>query len=170
MSTLLLVDIQNDFCPGGVLATRDGDRVARRAAELIAGGSYDAVIATQDWHIDPGEHFVTWPPHCRAESHGAQLHPAIPREKIDALFHKGAYSDGYSGFDNTGLAKWLRSHGVTSLDVVGIAADHCVRATVLDALGEGFSVRVLRDIIAAVDDRAGEAALADMRDAGAIIA
>lgn len=190
---LVLVDIQNDFCEGGSLAVEGGAAVAARAAERVladrdgASAEYAAVVATADWHHDPGEHWArddepdfttTWPVHCAAGTPGAEFHPslapALPH--VDAVFRKGAREAAYSGFEGTasdgvtGLADWLRGRGVTDLDVGGIATDHCVRATVLDALRAGFTVRLLTDTIAGVAPQTTEAALAEMVDAGATTA
>ncbi|MBX8996216.1 nicotinamidase [Corynebacterium testudinoris] len=180
-TALIVVDVQNDFCPGGSLATDQGAEVAALIAEHVArhGERYSHVVATQDWHIDPGSHFDTWPVHCVAGTPGAELHPALNTTLIDAFFRKGAHSAAYSGFEGAaeggegaaeggeGLAQWLRQRGVDKLDVVGIATDHCVRATVLDGLDEGFEVRVLTDLCAAVDKQRGDAAFAEMVGSGA---
>ena len=183
---LLIVDVQNDFCPGGSLATAKGDEVAAAIAKLLAdpeqSGAYAHVVATQDWHIDPGAHFSdnpdfidSWPVHCVADSEGAQLRKPLTSETIDRFFRKGAYTAAYSGFegaDETGtlLADWLRTAGVDAVDVCGIATDHCVRATVLDACADGFNTRVLADLCAPVDEARGEAALETMQAAGAQLA
>jgi len=185
---LLVVDVQNDFCPGGALGTERGDEVAEKIAELIKarsdrGGDYSHILATQDWHIDPGTHFSanpdfvdTWPVHCVADSEGAALRSPIANVAFDEYFRKGEYEAAYSGFEgastseNALLADWLRARGVNDLDVVGIATDHCVRATVLDGLKEGFRVRVIADMCSPVDDARGAAALDEMQDAGAKIA
>ena len=184
-TALLIVDVQNDFCPGGALATARGDEVATRIAELIADGQareYDYVVATQDWHIDPGAHFSetpdfvdSWPEHCVAGSEGAQIRRPVPTDQIDQFFKKGHYTAAYSGFEGVndadqGLADWLREHDIARLDVCGIATDHCVRATVLDALKEGFEVRVLQDMCSPVDDARGADALQEMQNAGAALA
>lgn len=183
-TALLLVDVQNDFCPGGNLATARGDEVASKIAELISTPDsrtreYSHTIATQDWHIDPGEHFSedpdfvdSWPVHCVADSYGAQIRGPINTELINQYFRKGHYSAAYSGFegkneDGVLLGDWLREQGVHTLDICGIATDHCVRATVLDALKEGFQVRVLRSMCSPVDDKRGADALQEMMDAGA---
>ena len=182
---LVVVDVQNDFCPGGALGTARGDEVASKIQALIAEGDnrgcdYSHIVATQDWHIDPGAHFSddpdfvdSWPVHCVAESEGAALRGPIADIAFDEFFRKGEYEAAYSGFEGASisekalLADWLRARGVSDIDVVGIATDHCVRATVLDALKEGFSVRVLRGMCSPVDDARGSAALDDMRSAGA---
>ena len=186
-TALLIVDVQNDFCPGGALATTRGDEVATRIAELISGTDgqareYDYVVATQDWHIDPGAHFSetpdfvdSWPEHCVAGSEGAQIRRPVPTDQIDQFFKKGHYTAAYSGFEGVndadqGLADWLREHDIARLDVCGIATDHCVRATVLDALKEGFEVRVLQDMCSPVDDARGADALQEMKNAGAALA
>lgn len=186
-TALLIVDVQNDFCPGGALATARGDEVATRIAELIADADgqareYDYIVATQDWHIDPGAHFSetpdfvdSWPEHCVAGSEGAQIRRPVPTDQIDQFFKKGHYTAAYSGFEGVndadqGLADWLREHGIARLDVCGIATDHCVRATVLDALKEDFEVRVLQDMCSPVDDTRGADALQEMQNAGAALA
>ena len=191
---LVLVDIQNDFCEGGSLGVEGGGAVAARAADRVladrvgcdlADREYDAVVATVDWHHDPGQHWATdgepnfsttWPVHCAAGTPGADFHAAfVPAlDQLDEVFRKGMTNAAYSGFEGvaagdgrSGLAEWLRRRGITDLDVGGIATDHCVRATVLDALREGFSVRVLPDTIAGVAPKSTEAAEAEMRSAGA---
>ncbi|MGN6301371.1 MAG: isochorismatase family protein [Angustibacter sp.] len=179
---LVVVDVQNDFCEGGSLAVTGGNDVASAIAELVRSGGYRHVVATQDWHVDPGEHFSdhpdfvdTWPRHCAAETHGADLHDAVPRELLDAVFRKGAHAAAYSGFEGTtdaadgrctGLADWLRQRGVESVDVVGIATDHCVRATALDAAAAGFTTRVLLDRTAGVAEQTTGRALDELRAAG----
>lgn len=182
MRALVIVDVQNDFCPGGALGVADGAAVAEGIAEWVKTKDYPLVVTTQDWHIDPGAHFNaepdfqdSWPVHCVAGSAGAQLHSALADVPVAAAFFKGQHSAAYSGFegktnDGEGLADWLRAHDVDIIDVVGIATDYCVRATVLDALREGFEVRVLTDLVAAVADETGEAALQEMVGSGAQLA
>lgn len=178
-TALVIVDVQNDFCPGGSLGTDRGDEAAAGISQLLVDTTgYDHVVATQDWHIDPGEHFSdtpdfadSWPVHCVAGSDGAKLRSPIDPSRIEAFFRKGEYSAAYSGFEGTcdgqGLAQWLRDAEVDAIDVCGIATDYCVRATVLDGLREGFSVRVLSGLCAAVDEGRGADALEEMREAGA---
>ena len=195
---LVLVDVQNDFCEGGSLGVDGGAAVAARAAERVradrpdrpdgrdsSGGDYTAVVLTADWHHDPGEHWAadgdpdfatTWPVHCAAGTRGADFHEAVHPvlDRVDEIFRKGAHEAAYSGFegsavgDGSGLADWLRQREITDLDIGGIATDHCVRATVLDALAEGFTVRLLTDTVAGVAPETTEAALAEMRGAGAV--
>jgi nicotinamidase/pyrazinamidase len=185
---LVVVDVQNDFCPGGALGVPGGDAVASATSALLARGgiAYDHVVATQDFHIDPGTHFSetpdfvdSWPPHCRAGSYGALLHDALDTRRIEAVFRKGQYAAAYSGFEGTtssvtaeggelvtGLADWLRGKGVEEVHVVGIATDHCVRATALDAAREGFATTVLLGLTAGIAADSTGAALEQMRGAG----
>lgn len=183
MSTaLIVVDVQNDFCEGGALAVAGATAVADEVSALLRRGDHGCVAATRDLHIDPGAHFsdrpdfvTSWPRHCEAGTPGASFHPALDVGPIQAVFSKGQYSDGYSGFESatdTGetLEHWLRSREVTTIDVVGVATDHCVRATALDAARAGFTVRVLADLTAGVAAETTERALADLADAGIEVA
>ena len=161
---LIIVDVQNDFCEGGSLAVAGGAEVAQRISAYLRehGGEYDAVVASRDFHVDPGRHFShspdfvdTWPAHCRADTPGASFHPSLDVVPIQAVFDKGEHAAAYSGFegstrDGVKLLDWLRGHDVDSLDVVGIATDHCVRATALDAAAAGLRTRVLLDLTAGV--------------------
>jgi len=180
-----VVDVQNDFCEGGSLAVVGGAAVARAIGEYLAGPEgegYDHVVATQDYHIDPGSHFSaepdfvgTWPPHCVAGTPGAEFHPALDRGRFEAVFRKGARTAAYSGFEGSDaegvpLAAWLRDRGTTSVDIVGLATDHCVRATATDAATAGFDTRVLLNLTAGVAPDTVEAALAEMRTAGVKLA
>ena len=177
----MIVDVQNDFCEGGSLAVAGGAEVARTISGYLAdpeGGGYDHVVATQDYHIDPGAHFsaepdfvATWPPHCVVGTPGADFHAGLDTSVIEAVFRKGAHSAAYSGFEGadgegTPLAAWLRDRGITSVDVAGIATDHCVRATATDAATAGFDTRVLLGLTAGVAEDTTRAALAEMRTAG----
>jgi nicotinamidase/pyrazinamidase len=174
---LVVVDVQNDFCEGGNLAVAGGAAVAAAISERLRSGGWDHVVATRDHHIDPGRHFAehpdfleTWPAHCVVGTAGVELHPDLDRGPIEAVFDKGEYAAAYSGFegaaDGVGLADWLREHGVDAVDVVGIATDHCVRATALDAVGAGFATRVLLDLTAGVAEASTDAALDQLRTAG----
>jgi nicotinamidase/pyrazinamidase len=174
---LIVVDVQNDFCEGGSLAVAGGAAVAAGITEHVRAGGYDHVVATRDHHVDPGGHFAehpdyleTWPAHCVVGTGGVELHENLDRGPIEAVFDKGEYAAAYSGFegaaDGVGLADWLRQHGVDAVDVVGIATDHCVRATALDAVGNGFSTRVLLPLTAGVAAASTEAALDQLRTAG----
>jgi len=174
---LVVVDVQNDFCEGGSLAVAGGAAVAGAISEHIRSTGYDHVVATRDHHIDPGHHFAeqpdfleTWPAHCVVGTGGVELHPALDRAPLEAVFDKGEYAAAYSGFearsDGVPLAEWLRERGVDAVDVVGIATDHCVRATALDAVGNGFATRVLLPLTVGVDPSTTEAALEQLRTAG----
>ncbi|WP_433209213.1 nicotinamidase [Nocardia sp. CA-107356] len=175
---LIIVDVQNDFCEGGSLAVTGGATVARRITDYLNTAHYSAVVATRDYHIDPGGHFSehpdyvdTWPPHCRVGTSGADFHPNLDTAPIQEIFSKGQYSAAYSGFEGTtedgiSLADWLRERAIHELDIVGIATDHCVRATALDARIEGFDTRVLLDFTAGVAPDTTTAALDRMRTAG----
>ena len=180
---LIVVDVQNDFCEGGSLAVSGGAKVASDVATLLRQQtSYDVVVATKDHHVDPGDHwskepdFVdSWPVHCKVGTDGEAFHPNLDPQPFDAVFLKGEHEAAYSGFegrtgDGTPLASWLRAQGIERLDVCGIATDYCVRATVLDAVENGFDVRVLSDLVAGVAPETSERALAEMRDAGVEIA
>ncbi|GAA1893569.1 nicotinamidase [Streptomyces durmitorensis] len=181
---LIVVDVQNDFCEGGSLAVAGGSDVAAAITELIgqAPAGYRHVVATRDHHIDPGDHFSdhpdfahSWPPHCVAGTEGTGFHPnfapVVASGAIDTVFDKGAYSAAYSGFEGTDengvpLAEWLRARKITDVDVVGIATDHCVRATALDAVREGFGTVVLLDLTAGVSKETTERTLEELRAAG----
>ncbi|MDJ0379611.1 isochorismatase family protein [Streptomyces sp. G-G2] len=184
---LIVVDVQNDFCEGGSLAVTGGADVAAAITELIgqATPGYRHVVATRDHHIDPGDHFArppaepdfetSWPVHCVAGTEGVGFHPnfapAVASGAVAAVFDKGAYEAAYSGFegaDENGLTltDWLRAREVTEVDVVGIATDHCVRATALDAAAAGFDTRVLLDLTAGVAPHTTERALEQLRAAG----
>ncbi|MCM2419592.1 MULTISPECIES: isochorismatase family protein [unclassified Streptomyces] len=181
---LIVVDVQNDFCEGGSLAVAGGSDVAAAITDLVgqATACYRHVVATRDHHVDPGDHFsdrpdfvTSWPVHCVAGTEGVGFHPnfapAVASGAVDAVFDKGAYSAAYSGFEGLdenglGLTEWLRERAVTEVDVVGIATDHCVRATALDAAREGFVTQVLLDLTAGVAPATTESALAELLAAG----
>ncbi|KQS60073.1 nicotinamidase [Geodermatophilus sp. Leaf369] len=178
---LIVVDVQNDFCEGGSLAVAGGAAVAAgitaHAGQGLEAGQYAHVVGTRDHHVDPGAHFSdtpdfldSWPRHCVVGTDGVELHPALDRGLLQAVFDKGEHVAAYSGFegaaDGTGLADWLRAHGVDAVDVVGIATDHCVRATALDAVGAGFATRVLLPLTVGVAEASTEAALTQLAAAG----
>jgi nicotinamidase/pyrazinamidase len=177
---LLIVDVQNDFCEGGSLAVEGGGETAAAISEYLTAqaASYAHVVASRDYHIDPGGHFSarpdfsrSWPRHCVAGSTGAQFHPDFDTSAVDAVFSKGAHTAAYSAFEGTdddgaAMGTWLRDHGVDELDVVGIATDYCVRASALDAAEQGFVTRVLLALTVGVDPRTTREALDAMRAAG----
>ena len=177
---LIVVDVQNDFCEGGALAVDGGAAVAAGIGPLARDGGYDHVVATRDVHVDPGPHFSdtpdfvdSWPPHCRAQTPGASFHPLLDVAPIECVFDKGAYTSAYSGFEGASdnesgvpLAEWLDERGVTEVDVVGLATDHCVRATALDAARLGLATRVLLAHCAGVSPETTPTALSTLTDAG----
>jgi nicotinamidase/pyrazinamidase len=177
---LLIIDVQNDFCEGGSLAVAGGAGVAGSISAALAdrpSHDWDHVVATKDFHIDPGAHFsdhpdyvTSWPVHCVAETPGSDFHPALDVDRIEGVFVKGEHAAAYSGFEghegSISLAAWLRMRDVGAVDIVGIATDHCVRATALDAVQEGFDSTVLLDLTAGVAGPTTDAALAEMTGAG----
>jgi nicotinamidase/pyrazinamidase len=184
-SAMVIVDFQNDFTPGGALPVPEGDSIAGALNRVAA--EHEHVIATRDWHPpdhgsfegieideerwDGTEPPNIWPPHCIAETEGAELHPALDRSRVDETFDKGQdpHSQGYSGFQGTNLARQLRRRGIDHLVVGGLATDYCVKNTVLDALSQDFEVTVVEDAVRGVDVDEGDSqrALEEMRDAGA---
>jgi nicotinamidase/pyrazinamidase len=184
---LIIVDVQNDFCEGGSLAVTGGSRVAGSISAWLDEhrDRYAAVVATADWHEEPGPHWAqqpdyrdSWPVHCAAGSPGAQFHEGVRRavDEADAVFRKGRDRAAYSGFEGrlvdpdgaegAGLGHWLREERIEAVDVVGIATDHCVRATALDAVGQGLRTRVLLELTAGVAADTTEHALEQLREAG----
>ncbi|HEY8294486.1 MAG TPA: isochorismatase family protein [Micrococcaceae bacterium] len=212
---LIIVDVQNDFCEGGALPVEGGAVLAAAISETVdASTDFDYVVATQDWHIDPGPHFSpapnyvdSWPVHCVAGTRGAALHPELDTERIDAYFRKGQYDDGYSGFEGVlapeeevpsgvrsqaaapadagpvsapdatsaeaadsgpvvSLDEWLRERDVDEVIIVGLAADHCVRATALDAVQAGYTTMVITGLTAGVSASSTADAIDEMLEAG----
>lgn len=179
MSTaLIIIDVQNDFCEGGTLAVGGGAEVAAAVSRSLPGFDHEHVVATRDYHIDPGGHFSdrpdfvrTWPRHCVAGTPGSSFHPELDLGPVEAVFSKGQYDDGYSGFtgvdvQGVSLPDWLAERGVDRVELVGIATEHCVRATALDAVRAGLTTSVLLDLTAGIAASAVEAALAEQRAAG----
>ena len=177
-NALIVVDVQNDFCEGGSLRVTGGAAVAASISAHLGRGGYDHVVATRDYHIDPGPHFSStpdfvssWPVHCVAGTPGASFHPSLDIDRIEAVFSKGAHAAAYSGFEGTNpegrsLLEWLQAYSVDTVDIVGIATDHCVRATALDAASHGLTTTVLLDLTAAVSESTRDAALAEFAEAG----
>jgi len=177
---LVIVDVQNDFCEGGSLPVVGGADIAIGINAYVEAQSdvYTHIVATQDHHVDPGPHFsdqpdfvTSWPPHCVAGTEGAEFHTQLETDEIEEVFRKGAHQAAYSGFEGTteagvGLADWLRERGIDTVDVVGIATDHCVRATALDSHEAGFKTRVLLDLTAGVAIPTTERAVEELREAG----
>jgi nicotinamidase/pyrazinamidase len=182
---LIVVDVQNDFCPGGALAVKDGEQVVpvlnRYMDQFIKAGL--PIFATRDWHPQKTNHFITgggpWPPHCIQGSKGAQFHPdlKLPPDTVTVSAGMGAEEDGYSGFlgrdeSGTRLADLLRQRSIERIFVGGLATDYCVKHTVLDGLKEGFKVVLLASAIRGVNLKPGdsERAIEEMLHAGAEVA
>lgn len=162
---LIVVDVQLDFCEGGSLAVAGGNGVAGRIRRYVEASrsAYGTLVASRDYHVNPGEHFSsepdfvnTWPRHCVAGTPGAELHSELAEVAFDAVFDKGIESAAYDAFEgqelgsHTGLDDYLKAHDVDSVDVVGLALDFCVKATALTAAKQGYATRVLLDLTAGV--------------------
>ncbi|HMH45072.1 MAG TPA: nicotinamidase [Pyrinomonadaceae bacterium] len=176
---LIVVDVQNDFCPGGSLAVAHGDEVVaplnRLMKEFLDRG--EPVYQTRDWHPAQTKHFAiyggTWPVHCVQGTTGAEFHADLLDDSRITIISKGIdeSADGYSGFDGTGLGELLRDQGVNEVWVGGLATDYCVKQTVLDAVRQGFRVKALADAMRPVNVKPddGREAVKEMRQAGAEI-
>ena len=183
---LIIVDVQHDFCEGGSLPVTGGIAVAAAISAHVEGHAvdYDAIVATADWHVDPGEHWATegdpdfatsWPVHCEVGTQGADFRPELAGAlaHVQEIFRKGEHEAAYSGFEGSasvdgelvGLGEWLRERGIGAVDICGIATDHCVRATALDARREGLATTLLVDLCAGVAPETTDAALTEMREA-----
>ena len=183
---LIIVDVQVDFCPGGSLAVENGDAVADAISNYVEiVDDYDYVVATKDWHIDPGGHWVsddqvtgpdyknTWPKHCAANDRGSEFHEYL-KVTPDDIFYKGMFAAAYSGFDGFNddgdpLGVWLKDRGVEQVDVVGIATDYCVKAPAIDANALGFGTQVIVPLTAWVNIDTVESALEEMAEQGIVI-
>jgi len=188
VDALLIVDLQRDFCSGGALAVAGGDEVVEPLNRLMP--LFDLVVATRDWHppdhgsfvgvqVDPelwrgADPPAIWPVHCVAGTPGAELHQDLDLAGVDVVVDKGQdpFSQGYSAFDESGLAEALRARGVEHVYIGGLTTDYCVRTSTLDALAEGFDVTVIEDAVRGVNVTPGDAerALAEIRAAGAELA
>jgi nicotinamidase/pyrazinamidase len=198
-SALIVVDVQNDFLPGGALAVREGDQVVPIANRLMASSRFDLIIATQDWHPanhgsfaanhagkQPGQVTdldglpqILWPVHCVQNTAGADFAPGLDTKRFARVFRKGTDPkiDSYSGFfDNghrksTGLGEWLKGDGATDVYVIGLATDYCVKFTALDGVKLKFKVHLLPEACRGVELRAGDvaAAIEEMKAAGVMI-
>jgi nicotinamidase/pyrazinamidase len=176
---LIVVDVQNDFCPGGSLAVANGDAVVPPLTKLINEflEHGEPVFKTRDWHPASTKHFAayggTWPIHCVQNTPGAEFHPDLSDDPRITIISKGIdeSADGYSGFDGTNLTQILREQGIEEVWVGGLATDYCVKHTVLDGLREGFAVKALAGAMLPVNVKPGdgEQAIAEMRAAGAEI-
>lgn len=170
---LLIVDVQNDFCPGGTLAVKDGDKVVPVINGIM--DKFDLVISSQDWHPEETVHFRKWPVHCVAGTQGAEFHPDLEADKIDLELLKGTDNkdDGYSAFEatNASLTDFLQENNIQHLYVCGLATDYCVKASAIDAVTQGFHTYVITDAIAAVNVQPDddEKALQEMYQKGCIL-
>lgn len=170
MKALLVVDVQNDFCPGGSLAVPEGDKVVPVINKLME--KFDIIVASKDWHPNQTVHFQKWPVHCVQNSKGAEFHPQLHSAKIQQVFLKGTDNkdDGYSAYEatNSNLQEYLKSKGVTEIYVTGLATDYCVRASALDAAKNGLTTYVVTDAVAAVNVQPNDnkKALDEMNSAG----
>jgi nicotinamidase/pyrazinamidase len=178
MSAVLIVDVQNDFCPGGALAVAGGDRVIPVLNAVIDRFRGEPIYASRDWHPADTTHFKAfggpWPVHCVAGTPGAELHPGLrlPADAVVVSKGQDRGDDGYSAFEGTTpsgkrLPDDLRARGVTDLVVGGLATDYCVRASVLDACRAGLRVTVVTDGVAGITEESTARALEEMRAAGA---
>ena len=181
---ILVVDVQNDFCEGGSLAVAGGAAVAKKISEFLKSSSYDLIVASRDWHDsdnDNSGHFAesglepnyktSWPVHCVASSEGANYHPNLDLDLIQEHVFKGQGAHGYSAFEGVTeaggtLANLLSERGIDQLDVVGIATDHCVLASALDAKKLGLAVRVISSLTAGVSPESTERAIDSLIDSG----
>jgi nicotinamidase/pyrazinamidase len=169
---LIVVDVQNDFCPGGALPVDDGDAVIAPLNRMAA--EHDVVVATRDWHPEDHHSFTAqggpWPEHCVQGSEGAELHPDLDRGSLQRVVDAGATHDapGFDKFEDTGLEEFLRERGVERVHVGGLALDYCVKHTALGARRRGFDTVVHLDATRAVDVEPGdgERAIAELRAAG----
>lgn len=192
-TALIVVDVQNDFSEGGSLAVAGGNHVAQQIAAYVGrdlglaeARGYDLVVATRDRHIDPGAHFSddpdyidSWPRHCVVGTSGAEFNPAVANLTFDAVFDKGAYTAAYSGFEGTiggtddeegtDLHSWLNARGVGRVHVCGLATDHCVRATALDAARLGYHTTVLTNLSAPVSPERVPQVIEELRNAEILV-
>lgn len=176
---LIVVDVQNDFCPGGSLAVTEGNEVVKPLNELMKEflDRGEPVYKTRDWHPEKTKHFAiyggTWPIHCVQNTRGAEFHPDLLDDPRITVISKGfdERADGYSGFDGTQLAQLLRDEGVNEVWVGGLATDYCVKQTVIDGVRNGFKVKALADAMRPVNvnPEDGAKAIGEMKDAGAEI-
>lgn len=184
---LLIIDVQNDFCEGGALAVEGGAAVAAKISQYLEQSNYDLVVASRDWHNandDNDGHFAksgtepdfvkTWPVHCVAQTPGANYHPNLKTDRIDVDIFKGQGSNGYSIFEGMTeqgekFSEVLKANQIDSVDVVGIATDHCVLASAMDSKKHGLEVRVISSLTAGVSVASTEAAIDSLIDNGVLV-
>lgn len=168
MKALLVVDVQNDFCPGGALAVPEGDKVVPVINKIMS--DFELVVASKDWHPENSVHFEGWPEHCKKETKGAEFNPDLNTEELDRVFLKGTKDkdDGYSAFEatNLNLADYLQKSGVDELYISGLATEYCVKETALDAVKNGFDVYLIEEAVAGINEDDVKTALEEMKEAG----
>jgi nicotinamidase/pyrazinamidase len=170
MKALLVVDVQNDFCPGGALAVQDGDQIIPVINKLM--NPFQTVVASRDAHPENSKHFEKWPVHCVKGTEGARFHPDLNTSKIDQVFEKGTGpdDDGYSAFQatNLDLDVYLKEKGVRELYVTGLATDYCVKNSAIDAARKGYRTYLVEDATKGVNMDQGDVdrAILDMKDNG----
>lgn len=167
---LLIVDVQNDFCPGGALATPHGDKVVPVINRIM--DRFPLILASRDWHPEDSIHFGKWPFHCLANTPGADFHPELKRESITEILNKGTSGkdDGYSAFEatNLDLLSYLKTKGITDVYIAGLTIEYCVKTTALDAVKNGFQTYLVRDAVEGLRAKEGdeETALEEMKQKG----
>ena len=172
-SALLIVDVQNDFCPGGALPTPYGDRVVPVINKLL--DKFDFIITSRDWHPEDSDHFKIWPVHCVRNTKGAEFADGLNTSSFKQIFEKGTSKkdDGYSAFEatNKNLVLYLKKNNTDELYIAGLTAEYCVKSTVLDALKHGFKTFVLKDAVEGIrqNENDFENAFEEMNEAGAIV-
>jgi len=170
MKALLIVDVQNDFCPGGALAAPNGDEVVPVINKIMS--KFPIVVASKDWHPKKSNHFNKWPEHCIQDTKGAEFHPDLYEEGIQKIFLKGTSGedDGYSAFEatNVDLKDFLLEHKVNKLYIAGLTTEYCIKDTALNSVREGFETHVIEDAIRPVNvnEGDGDKALKEMQEAG----
>ena len=169
-AALMIIDVQNDFCPGGALPVPEGDKVVPVINSMM--DRFNFIIATRDWHPEQTVHFDKWPVHCVRNTQGAAFHPDLDQTKIDKVISKGTGNkdDGYSAFETEeiDLSAFLKEKGIGTLYFTGLATEYCVKASALDAVKNGFKTRVIIDAIRGIDVNQGDIdeAMKEMSNAG----
>jgi len=171
MKAMLVVDVQNDFCPGGALGTPEGDKVVPVINKIM--DKFDIIIASRDWHPEDSVHFEQWPPHCVKDTKGAEYHPELDTTKITHELYKGTGNkdDGYSAFEatNINLKEYLKNKQVDEIYISGLTTEYCVKQTTLDALRNEFNTYLIVDGIEGVraQPEDPQKAINEMKQAGA---
>jgi nicotinamidase/pyrazinamidase len=170
MRALVIIDVQNDFCPGGALAASNGDKIVPVINSLM--DRFEVNVASRDWHPTHSEHFDKWPIHCVAGSKGAEFHPDLDQSKMQKVFSKGTENkdDGYSAFEatNEDLMSYLKKYNISDVYCCGLTTEYCVKETAMDSLKNGFRTYVIIDAVAPVEQNTGDSenAIAEMKQSG----